>query len=449
MGGVVSSLQTLGDTLNTAEPKYDTLKKVFTGIIFVASFIILLLFYIGIIQKASSGGESCSAMTRLLENSVGFAKANYARAEGFADMGLEGRKSLYRSLINSLEPGERFLVNLCPLTASIGGYIGTQDPGVFHSEFYVQNALRAGVRSFVLPISVYIDDNKFPPKWPLSGMPAIVCRNTAGKILSANGLSVKDFCNHVMTYMNENPDQADEPIIIYIHETENYVPNPITQEKKYVKLMSQIARELDVIPQERRLIVLGSYGSAVRSANESVILTQIPLTELKSKFIIMTNFDTKIALKSAYDNINPKLMDYTNFTIKPVIAQNAGLNVCAGNASRSLKLEDVSGSKINWTDQARTVWHATTQDDPLVMPSEKLVMTATRSGIQMIPIPIFMTKDVTTVKNVWKNWDGYAWRVKEKDARYLKPAPVEPQAPSARMNARVSPGSQPGQVAVL
>jgi hypothetical protein len=40
-------------------------------------------------------------------------------------MGLEGRKSLYSTLINQLEPGERFLVNLCPLTASLGGYIGT------------------------------------------------------------------------------------------------------------------------------------------------------------------------------------------------------------------------------------------------------------------------------------------------------------------------------------
>lgn len=406
------------------------------------------------IEKSVSGANSCSSLTRLMDDSVSLIKTNYAKTEGFegfqgADMGLEGRKSLYSDLINQLEPGERFLVNLCPLTASLGGYIGTEDPGLFNSDFYIQNALRAGVRSFVLPISTYIDDNKFPPKWPLSGMPAIVCRNAEGKILSANGLSVKELCNNVMTFMNENPDQANEPILIYIHETEGYVPERVSNEKKYVTLMSNIAKELDVIPENRRLVVVGGYGSAIRSANEAAILTQIPLTDLKGKIIIFTNFESKLALKTAYDNITPKLMDYVNFTVRPVVAQNIGLSVSAGSACRSLRLTDTNGSKVNWSDQARTVWHMTTQDDPLVMAKEDAINLATKSGIQMVPIPIFMTKDIDTVKKVWAKWNGYAWRLKDKDARYLKPAQVQPQAPNAKMNARVSPDMQPGMVAVL
>jgi hypothetical protein len=402
------------------------------------------------IEKSVSGANSCSSLDRLMNDSVALIKTSYTRAgqEGFQDMGLEGRKSLYSDLINGLEPGERFLVNLCPLTASLGGYIGTDEPGLFNSDFYIQNALRAGVRSFVLPISTYIDDNKFPPKWPLSGMPAIVCRNADGKILSANGLSVKEFCNHLMSFMNENADQANEPVLLYIHET-SYLPDKVSQEKKYVKLMSQIAAELEIIPEDRRLIMVGGYGSAIRSANEAAILTQIPLTDLKGKIIIFTNFESKLGLKTAYENLRPKLMDHVNFTVKPVIAQNIGLSVSAGSACRSLRLTDVSGSKVNWSDQARTVWHMTTQDDPLVMPSEDAISLATRSGIQMIPIPIFMTKDIEVVKKVWAKWSGYAWRLKEKDARYLKPAQVQPQAPNAKMNARVSPDMQPGMVAVL
>jgi hypothetical protein len=252
-----------------------------------------------------------------------------------------------------------------------------------------------------------------------------------------------------MTFMNENPDQANEPILLYIHETPGYVPNSITEEKKYVSLMSNIAKELDVIPKERRLLVVGGYGSAVRSENEAAILTQIPLTELKSKFIIFTNFESKIALKTAYNDVTPKLMDYVNFTVKPVIAQNIGLSVSAGSACRSLRLSDVSGSKVNWSDQARTVWHMTTQDDPLVMPSADSIAYGTKVGIQMIPVPIFMTKEVDVLKKVWATWNSYAWRLKEKDARYLKPQQVEPQAPSAKMNARVAPNLQPGMVAVL
>ena len=192
-----------------------------------------------------------------------------------ADTQLIGQKSLYSDLIRGLEEGERYLVNLCPLTASLGGYIGSAEPGAFYSEIYIQHALRAGIRSFVLPISTYLDDNKFPPNWPLSADPAIVCRDLKGKIISLNGLSIKKFCSDLMTYMTENAAQANEPIMLYIHETEEYVPDKIAQEEKYVKFMSKIARELDVIPVEKRLTVLGGYGSGVGSANESVILTQI------------------------------------------------------------------------------------------------------------------------------------------------------------------------------
>jgi hypothetical protein len=452
-----ATLTKLVEPLNQPTISFSIVIKtiIFIGLVSLITYLVLTMK--SNVEKSASGANSCSSLTRLMDDSVSLIKKNYIRQqgsqgqegfEGFADMGLEGRKSLYSELINGLEPGERFLINLCPLTASLGGYIGTEDPGLFNSDFYIQNALRAGIRSFVLPISTYIDDNKFPPRWPLSGMPAIVCRNADGKILSANGLSVKEFCNNVLTFMNENPQQANEPILIYIHETENYVPNRVSQEEKYVKLMSNIAKELDVIPAERRMLVVGGYGSAIRSANEAAILTQIPLTDLKSKIIIFTNFESKIALKTAYDNITPKLMDYVNFTVRPVVAQNSGLNVSAGSACRSLKLSDTGGNKVNWSDQARTVWHMTTQDDPLVMPTEDAVSIATKSGIQMIPIPIFMTKDIDTVKKVWAKWKGFAWRLKEKDTRYLKPAPVVPQAPNAKMNARVSPGVQPGVLSV-
>jgi hypothetical protein len=363
------------------------------------------------------------------------------------DTQLVGQKSLYSELIRGLEEGERYLVNLCPLTASLGGYIGSAEPGAFYSEIYIQHALRAGIRSFVLPISTYLDDNKYPPNWPLSGDPAIVCRDLKGKIISLNGLSVKKFCSDLMTYMTENSAQANEPIILYIHETEEYVPDKIGQEEKYVKFMSKIARELDVIPVERRLTTLGGYGSGVGSANESVILTQIPLSNLKGKFIIMTNFDTKPALKPVYKNITPSLDNYVNFTVKPVVAANAGLNVNTANSSRSLRLADVKTTKINWSDQARTVWHMTTLDNPLATPPADTTDLAVKSGIQMIPVPFFMTNKVDELKPIWDTWKGYAWRLKVPAARYLKPAPVVPQPAKAQMNARVDSSLQPGQVA--
>lgn len=362
------------------------------------------------------------------------------------DTQLTGDKSLYNDLIKNLVTGERYLVNLCPLTASLGGYVGAGETGVFYSEFYLQNALRAGIRSFVLPISVYADDNKKPPNWPYSGKPAVVARDSQGKIIGLNAVSVKQFCTDLMRYNSENPKQSAEPMILFIVEDKGYVPDKVLDEKKYATLLHDLATDLDVIPGSTRLTTIGGYGSAVGSQNEANILTQVPLSELQSKILIFTDFDTSIGLKQAYSGLGTTLSTYTNFTLRPVIAENAGLSV--GSGARSIKLVDISGSKVNWTDQARTVIHAATNDYNLLVPTADAVDGATKKGIQVIPVPFYTTAAIADIKPIWDLWKGYAWRVKEPDARYLKPAPVVPAKPSAKMNARVDQNLQPGQLGV-
>lgn len=377
---------------------------------------------------------------------------NVALAQGIrqealkADTQLVGDKSLYSDLIKNLAVGERYLVNLCPLTASLGGYIGTGETGVFYSEFYLQNALRAGIRSFILPISVYADDNKRPPNWPMSGNPAVVARDGQGKIISLNGVSVKQFCIDLMRYNVQNPTQSSEPILLFILEEKGYVPDKVMDEKNYASVLSKLARDLDVIPSSSRLTTIGGYGSAVGSQNEANILTQIPLSELQSKIIIITDFDTTIGLKPTYSGLGQTLNTYTNFTLKPVIAENAGLS--AGSGARSIKLVDISGSKVNWTDQARTVIHAATNDYNLAVPTVDNVSGALKRGIQIIPVPFYTTAAISDIKPIWDLWKGYSWRLKEPEARYLKPDPVVPAKPSAKMNARVDANLQPGQMGV-
>lgn len=367
--------------------------------------------------------------------------------EGFANKGEEyGSKSLYNDLIKPLSKNEQYLVNICPLTASIGGYIGTSDPskpGIFYSEFYVQKALRAGIRSFILPISIYLDDNKTPPNWPYSGDPAVVARDTNGKIISNNAISVKQFCTDLMRYNSLNTTQANEPILLFILEDTANLPDYITKEKNYAGILSKLADELKVIPESSRLTTLGGYGSAVGSENENTILTQIPLSELQSKVIIFTDFKTKVGLKPEYSNNNPTLHNFVNFTVKPLVAQNAGVNV--GGGVRSLKLSDVSGSQIDWKDQTRTVIHITSQDYYLTNPDPALVDGAIKAGIQVIPVPFF-TDIAESAKPILDQWKGYAWRLKED--RYVKPNPVVPAKPSTKMNARVSEDKKPGQMGI-
>jgi len=426
--------QVLAELVSSSTVQPSTMRSFGIILLIIGSIAIVVWISMRTINSSRKGAPSTPENITTLVNSLSLTIQSEGAGAG------QSQGSLYSSLINNLDASEAYLVNLCPLTASLGGYIGREEPGVFSSETYVQNALRSGIRSFVIPISVYLDDNKYPPHWPLSGKPAITCRNASGKIISLNGLTIKKFCTDLLTYNGLNVTQADEPILLYIKSSPGYIPDPIQSEKAYVQLTSDIAAELDVIPADRRLVSLGGFGSAVDTLNESTILTQIPLIELKNKFIIFTDFDTKLALKQAYAKITPVLANYTNFAVTLPDAEKPG------NA-RSMRLQDVSGSKVNWPDRARTVWHMTAQDDPLAVPDSSLLSGATASGIQMIPAPFFM-RPLAEVQPIINQWKGFAWQIKVPAARYTKPAPVVPAPANAKMNARVSPGLQPGQVAV-
>ena len=438
MGGLLGKIQEL---MTSPSPSPELLKYFMGFLMFVLVCVALGYAINSAIEQSRTLPISSPENIALMQALAAKLIEGFSQVEGFAD--LEGSNS-WNGLISQLAPGERYLVNLCPLTASLGGWIGGEpNKGVFYSDFYLRKALRAGIRSFVLPICTYTDDNKMPPNWPISGDPAVVARDSTGKIISLNGLSVKQFCTDLIRFNGQNPSQASEPLFLHIIEDTGYLPNAVQDEKRYAKVLSKLAADLSVIPESMRLKNLGGYGSAVSSQNESAILTQIPLRELNNKVIIFTNFKTTIGQKSAYSSLKPTLDEFTNFTIRPVIAQNAGLAV--GSGSRSLRLADISGSSIAWTDQARTVYHMT-MDYNLTVPPASLVDNAIRTGIQVVPVPFYSSLDAT--KPTWELWKGYSWRIKEKEARYLKPDPVVPAKPSAKMNARVSPDLQPGQAVV-
>ena len=351
-----------------------------------------------------------------------------------------------KTLLLSVPPEEQYLVNFAPLTASIGGYIGPINNGVFNPEYYIPKCLRAGIRSFVLPIGVYYDDNKKPPNWQYSGKPAIVCRDVKNKIISLNGTTVEKFCQSLITHRDANKTQKGEPIILYIHATEN-IPDPAKNEKDYVQLTSDIAKELQVL-DPTRLILLGSYGSAVGAERQSEILTQTPLSELEGKILIFTNFDIHLGIKKAYDSISPNLYDYVNFVYKPLTAANVGTTSIssAQPSARSIHVADVSGSTVNWADQARVTWFVTAQDSPLEVPLVSAVENVTKS-IQGIPVP-FLSVDLSLTRDIWDLWGGYAWRLKPEENRYSKPPPIIPQNPSTKLNARVDDSLHPGQTLI-
>jgi hypothetical protein len=369
---------------------------------------------------------------------------------------LSGQNSLYTGLIKTLHPLEQYLVNLQPLTAVFGGYIGPTTNGVFSVEYYLQNALRMGIRSFVLPISTYTDPNKTPPYWPLSGKPAIVFRDQSGIITSRNALSIKKFCETLLVYQNENQAQSSEPILLHIVPVEGYVPDPVKEEKSYVLLMKDIADELRTI-NTKRLMTLGSFGNATGGENETKILTQLHLNDLKNKILIFTTFDTRLGLKDAYKNIKPNLYEFANFMPKPLVADagttttqpNVLQGVSTESGSKLIRLADISGSKINWANQARTTLYQANLDSYTEAPVSSAVANALKAGIHIIPIPFFYLPFDKSMEEIYKLWGGFAWKVKEKDLRFKKPEPIVPAPAKQSMNARVDSKLQPGQTKIL
>lgn len=357
--------------------------------------------------------------------------------------------------VKQLSERQKYLINMQPLTANIGGYFGPTE-GYFSPESYVQLALRLGIRSFILPISTYIDDNKNPDNgWPASKNPAIVFRNSSGTILSRNGASVKEIVKALTTYNSVSGVQAKEPILLFILQDTRYIPNKSESEGEYVELMSKIAEELKEIPDTRRLTMVGSFGSAVAGMNERNILTQVPLERLENKILIFTDFDIGIYGKEKYKSKRPSLAEFTNFQLVPSIGgEGAGTAVSSsstGRATKMLKLQDVIGSNAGWADKTRVDWHVTSGDDPSIIPSSESVSEGLSKGLQSIPLPlIYMAEkeEMEKLKKLWDMWGGSAFRVKGNDQRFTAPAPIVPAKPSDNLNARVDPNLQPGQVKI-
>ena len=421
----------------------EAVQKVFYG--FLVLGVVAIIAYI--IWRATQKPPADDIQKLLYERQL-FLNKSYGK--------LNGQNSLYNTLIKQLDPLEQYLINLQPLTAVFGSYIGPNVDGVFSAEYYLQNALRMGIRSFVLPISVYNDPNKVPPYWPYSGKPAIVFRDKSGIITSRNALSIKKFCESILTYQSENQVQSSEPLLLHIVPVEGFTPDPVKDEKEYVILMKDIADELSIL-NSKRLMTIGPFGSALGGQHETEILTQVHLNDMKNKVLIFTTFDTKIALKDAYKNITPRLYEYANFLPKPLVTDagttttqpNVLQGVNTGSGSKLIKLADISGSKINWTEQSRTMWYHADIDSYLEAPIQAAVANALKVGIHVIPIPFFYTNFDKNMENIYKLWGGFAWKLKERDARFRKPAPIVPAPANPRMNARVDSNLQPGQTKVV
>ena len=347
------------------------------------------------------------------------------------------------TVLKGVDPSQHYLINLAPITITYAGYIGG---GVFDASTFFKHAFALGIRSFVLPISRYKDDNKKPPIWPKSGTPALVYRDAQGNISSSNGLTVAQFSQGLVNSLGAASVQQSEPIMIKIEAVSgtdragvSYVPDPDAEEKAYVEFMTKIAEGLKPLRDANLLLTqLGQYGSPVGATQQDKILLQTPVKSLAGKVLITTDFDVSKYYKKAYVGTTGNLLEYVHFVVSNSPQQ--------GKMSyyKTLPLTNISSTTD--PDAARITLNevkGTTIDDTAS------VALALRKGVQILPLPLFessVAPDVTL--ELIKPWKGAAWALKPEETRYTKPTPVKAATPSQSMNARVVADAQPGQIVV-
>ena len=380
-------------------------------------------------------------------------------------------RSLFNNILDpanpQLKPTEQYLVNLQPLTANVAGYIGPRTLGFFSPDVFLDAAIDAGIRSFVLPISLYRDPSLVPANgWPGSDKPAILYREAGEnnkEVKSGNGMTTKQFLDSLLIRFGNNNAQADEPVFVFLKQYTQAVPDSALEEERYVKLMNDIAKELESVGglEKYRLTSLGPRGTATNGGeNAMTLLLETPLKEFKKKIIFLTDFDLDILKKDAYakKRTGPSLADYINFRVKPLGAlgdnqTNPQANITSSVARQSyvasMSTEAIPGSRVNWKDQSRTTFLIASEDTPYAMQSKDTIQQSLNAGIQMIPIPFFYLdgQQQAEQKEIWNLWRGGAFLLKGGDARYSKPEPVQPAPANPQYKAAV-PGAPPGGIAV-
>lgn len=411
---------------------------------------LLFAFAIGVIVLLVKYGNKWSEMLNPKLDQTLAIQRRAAAVAGFTDYGRQYEGFAADPNANVAED-EKYLVNYAFLTASIGGYIGPLVDGFFSQADFLQKAMSMGVRGFVLPIGRHLDDNKLPPNWPSAGQPGVFARDTQGAIVSQNGMTLKSFCQSLLT-ANGSSKYSKEPILLFLHEQVGNVPDKNKDEEKYVDFLSKIAEDLgssldrmnndgSFTESGVRLTRIDTYGSAVQGLRQTEILTEVPMKALENKVLIFTNFDWTRELKDSYKkNKGPRLGDYVNFAYAP-----SKETACA-----SIRLEETATDQINWRDRTFTKLTMTLKDSSTDVPDIEKVQAALAKGVQIIPLPILFLdgEEKQKVNRIVALWQTKAALAKPKAARYKRPAPIQPAAPSQRLNARVNPSLQPGQTQI-
>lgn len=182
------------------------------------------------------------------------------------------------------------LVNIQPVSIKQTGYAGpTEKGGSFETDVTIINAIREGVRFFVLQID-YLEKAPGGSGFEPINVPTLLYRDDSGALISKNGASITDIAKQMSTYAFNNDFPSNtQPLILYLHFVRT--PNLIAKPDKYMKFLMDVATALAPIQP----LILDKHDSTdfTRQKNERVLLHS-PLKNFERKILLWTNADTSV-----------------------------------------------------------------------------------------------------------------------------------------------------------
>jgi hypothetical protein len=337
--------------------------------------------------------------------------------------------SLTRAIVPSMAERQNYLVNLCPLTVRLPGYLGPLRGGIFDEKEAIRIAVAAGARGFFIPLSYYVDGNKKPPLYPESQKPAVVARANTGEFISKNG----GFLHTILQEIVAAKSNVNEPFLVFLH-GDSTLPNSRLQEQVYSAYISAVAdacKQLQpYLPKQ-----VGQLGYTQKGRGNQSLMLQIPVQLLTTNIIVFTNLDFSMEDDPKYKRT--KLGDFIN--IRYTNTEESA------DIGKVVSLDTVKSAGDTFRKSARIQYTIALPANEQA-PSAVDVQQVFAEGIQCVPLDLLASAD--EVKEAWNLWRGAGWIAKQESLRYTKPEEIVPQKPSAVLNARVDGAQFAGQLVV-
>ena len=305
---------------------------------------------------------------------------------------------------------EPSLLSLQPFAVKQAGYA---QKDVFVEEESVVNALRAGVRTFVLQIDYHED----PKKGPV-GEPCLLIRSKGGALTSTTVGSIQKVCQALADHAFTDPIAGKEdPIVLFLY-VKRTPYSAIENPKEYLLFLSKIAKQL--APLTKVHLGATSFGTFLRKGGEQDLL-HLPLKTFEGKCIILTNADTSLfrtADKVGVTVDPPDDLDYwSNLQVFKRSGENLGITQVAvdGPANAYIFSKEELEAALSSTEKNDDFVKETKGVFTIYMPEneknpekESIKMILTRLGINLLPLDLF-SEDVNSMRPITEPWETSIW----------------------------------------